>query len=67
MTSLIPYLGAAYFSDLQQITVWLLAFIRVQFLTMIRSMLAERSLNRVGYSSNFEQIFRQFVLVPYFF
>ena len=44
-------------------TVWLLAFIRVQFLTMIRSIMAERSLNHVAYYSDFEQIFRRFVLV----
>ena len=56
-------LGAAPFSDLEQVTVWLLAFIRVQFLTMIHSMVAEGSLNHVAYSSDLEQIFRRFVLV----
>ena len=63
IASLTFYLGAAPFSELQQISVWLLTFIHVQFLTMICSKLAERSLNPVAYSSDFEQIFCRFVLV----
>ena len=63
IASLMLYLGAAPSSYLEQITVWLLAFIRVQILTVIRTMLAKRSLNHVAYSSEFEQIFRRFVLI----
>ena len=48
IVSLILYLDAP-FSDLEQVTVWLLAFIRVHFLTMIHSMLVGRSLNHVAY------------------